>query len=160
MCSHLPPSASANLYFGTDARALWANQNLLSFSEVKTLQKLFFFVSHEHSESAKAWRESAEDRLLMPVQGQKVSGLMLANLPLSLIELISGVMGWGQSPSSFPQHWEHNRLMELIRSELQWWEAHISNRNAAGVKHANCELWSGCEVCVSRGDEWAEVKQS
>lgn len=100
--------------------SLWAQQNLLSFSKVPVFKNLETFSPMNTVSQPKSW-EPSEDWLLMPVQGQKVSGLMLANLPLSLIELISGVMGWGQSPSSFAQHWQHNRLMKLIRSELQWW---------------------------------------
>lgn len=33
----------------------------------------------------------------MPLEGDTLTGLMVANLSLSLIELISGVMGWAQS---------------------------------------------------------------
>lgn len=139
----------------TDACALCGHyQNRLSFSGVpvfKTLQKSFPWTEWVR------WRAaSSEDRLLMPGQGQKVSGLMLANLQLSLIELISGVMGWGQSPSSF--HWQHNRLMKLLRSELQaWWE--VSEHWSPVRQGSNIKLRWRCQVCAARADKCPEVNK-
>lgn len=107
---HLPPSASAKLYFGTVnwfLCFLWADKNL-SFSKVlvfKLCKSFFFFFFHWIQWVS--WRaNSREAGLLMPLEGDTLTGLMVANLSLSLIELISGVMGWAQSPSSFPQHWQ------------------------------------------------------